>query len=184
MLTFSIGKGAFFPVRRHDDVSQDPAVLSAEPSDLLPEIEFVYIPETGPRFQQAPTAGGRSIQADEAIAPVEEQKDTSAVLTLDGKDAASMQPYIEQLRSKLGRTIRHRAGARVVGRTEAILYFVLDQHGNVKSAKVIGSGSAAGTPLEKAVLEGIQASAPFPPLPASWLKETVSFTVRIRFQES
>ncbi len=90
-----------------------------------------------------------------------------------------MQPYLEQLRSKLGRQIQYASGQPG---GEVSLYFVLDQRGNLKGVQLILEKTRAASLLQQQALKGLQSASPFPPLPASWAHPTAAFTIRILFR--
>ncbi len=147
-------------------------------------LQLVYVEATGPSLQLSASASSGT--ADESA----DRTEGPGVVCIAGKGAArpsplegiadrAMQPYLDQIRSKLGREIRY-----VVGQPEGevLLRFAVDRNGNLKEAGLVPQGTRAAPSLQEEAIRGLKSAAPFPPLPAGWPRETASFTVRLLFQ--
>ncbi len=91
----------------------------------------------------------------------------------------SSQPYCDQIRAKLSRAIHFDRGQPT---GDVMLRFVVDSQGRVQNYRFL-SIHGISPDLREEVMRGLQTAAPFPPLPASWARSEVSFTVRLIFQD-
>ena len=138
------------------------------------ETRLVYFVETTgpssqpakPVSQPAPDSGSHAAGGRSGFASSSESQ------------AVAMQPYLMQLKAKLGQNIRYPLG-RSEG--EVCLNFVIDREGNLRDTKLVPQGSPIPG-LQEEAIRGLRACSPFPSLPA-WLPGSrASFTVRILFE--
>ncbi|MBI3318053.1 MAG: hypothetical protein HYZ90_02765 [Candidatus Omnitrophica bacterium] len=124
--------------------------------------QFVYLEETGQRFQRGATPGDPGPP------------------TLLEQNSKAFQPYLDQLRGKLQQTIRYLPGEPSA---EVWVHFVLGRDGNLLKTQLLPRGAEPSLFLKEEVLRGFQAASPFPPLPSAWSRQRASFTLRVLFRE-
>ncbi len=147
------------------------------------EAEFIYIGTTGPALQLAqpkPTAVPRRLNSDEPLTTrVKETRALETPSPRPGEHPVALQPYLEQLRSKIGREIRFPLSG-VEG--AVLLHFIVDRQGHLQQARAVADSAGMPQQLREVASRGLKAAAPFPPLPSTWSKPTAAFTVRVLFQ--
>ena len=147
------------------------------------ETEFIYIGTTGPALQLAqsqPTAVPRRLNSDAPLkARVKETRAFETPSPRPGEHPEALQPYLEQLRSKIGQEIRFPLSG-VEG--AVLLHFIVDRRGQLQQARAVSDSAGMPQQLKEVASRCLRAAAPFPPLPRVWSKPTAAFTVRVLFR--